>query len=265
MLLIENNIIHSMTSSEHHGDCMQIMGFEGTAIVRNNIVWDCTQDIYFDDYSPVPGTAPRGDVYIYNNVVYNTQFKSLEYPGFYNGIAVGPRYNNWRSLTIYSNTLVDLNDGTGGIGGGAVSSNGYQIGVVRIFNNLFYNSINGFGVVGNISRDYNMYYNEHRDWYLAGWVNLEDFQRRYPTLEQHSFYAKALFKNYSYPYPDFHSVAQSPSINSGTSLSAINGIYFNFDYDRTQRPQDSGWDIGAYEYISSDTTPPAAPRNVMII
>ncbi len=54
---------------------------------------------------------------------------------------------------------------------------------------------------------------------------------------------------------DFHLQLGSPAIDAGTSTNAP-----NTDYADTSRPQGSGYDIGAYEYLSStgspDTTPP---------
>lgn len=271
-IIIESNIIHDMTSGTNHGDCMQLMGNTGTLIVRNNITWDCTQNIYLDDYSPTAGTTPWGDVYIYNNVVFNDQWVSVSSPGYYNGIVTGPRYNNWRSLTIYHNTLVNLNDGNGGI---AVANPGdqgpYRINTVRVFNNLFYNSINNVqpSAANTLYEDYNLYFNQWRDWYLPGWINLSQFQAENPGLEQHSRYADVSFVRNAYPNPDFHLKPGSSAIDNGIPLTSVNGISFNFDRDNVARPQGLAWDIGAYEYVgggtpSPDTTPPAAPTKVRV-
>jgi hypothetical protein len=270
-IIIESNIIHDMTSGVNHGDCMQLMGNTGTLIVRNNITWDCTQNIYLDDYSPTAGTTPWGDAYIYNNVVFNDQWVSVDSPGYYNGIVTGPRYNNWRSLTIYQNTLVNLNDGSGGI---AVANPGdqgaYKIDTVRVFNNLFYNSVNNVqpSAASTLYEDYNLYYNQWRDWYLPGWINLGQFQSENPALEQHSRYADVSFVRNAYPNPDFRLKAGSSAIDSGIPLTSMNGISFNFDRDNVARPQGVAWDIGAYEYVSGgtplDTTPPAAPTKVRV-
>ncbi|MBW1901318.1 MAG: endo alpha-1,4 polygalactosaminidase, partial [Deltaproteobacteria bacterium] len=48
---------------------------------------------------------------------------------------------------------------------------------------------------------------------------------------------------------DFHLQGNSPAINQGASTDAPND-----DYDRNQRPQGAGYDIGAYEYIVSIST-----------
>src|SRR5205823_6228644 len=51
---------------------------------------------------------------------------------------------------------------------------------------------------------------------------------------------------------DFHLQSTSPLINKGTTLSAVTN-----DYDGIARPQGSGYDIGALEFVN--TTPPPAP------
>jgi hypothetical protein len=55
------------------------------------------------------------------------------------------------------------------------------------------------------------------------------------------------------PY-DFHLVSGSPAIDAGTAVSSVND-----DFDGDQRPQGSGYDIGAFEYMQSTATPAPAP------
>jgi hypothetical protein len=146
------NTINNMTSAGHHGDGMQLMGMKGTLVVRYNTVWDCTQDIYCDDYSQPAGSQPWGDVYIYNNVVYNTKPGPRGKGGFWNGIVTGTGYNSWRSLTVCHNTLVNCNDGSGGVSVAVVGLAAGKIGAVRVLNNLFYNSTNNVAVGSLASR-----------------------------------------------------------------------------------------------------------------
>lgn len=257
-ILIEGNTIHDMTNGVNHGDGMQLMGMTGTLVVRNNTVWDCTQDIYCDDYSAPAGTQPWGDVYIYNNVVYNTQPGANGLGGYWNGIVTGTRYNSWRSLTIVGNTLVNCNDGSGGVSVGVVGSTPGRIGAVKVFNNLFYNSINGTQVTalraqgGTVEMDYNLYYNQWRTWYLEGWVGLAQFRFNHPDCEQHGFYATGgvAFVNYALVNPDLHLAAGSAAINAGRAVPAAGAVSFSADLDGTPRPQGAAWDIGAYEYYT---------------
>src|SRR5947209_2509162 len=51
---------------------------------------------------------------------------------------------------------------------------------------------------------------------------------------------------------DFHLQSTSPLINKATTLSAVTN-----DYDGVARPQGSGYDIGALEFVN--TTPPPPP------
>ncbi len=56
---------------------------------------------------------------------------------------------------------------------------------------------------------------------------------------------------------DFHLLANSPAINTGASLSEV-----TTDFDGISRPQGSGYDIGAYEYVFADGgTPTPTPVN----
>ena len=58
---------------------------------------------------------------------------------------------------------------------------------------------------------------------------------------------------------DYHLQSTSPCIDKGTAVSGVTN-----DYDGIPRFQGSAYDIGAYEYSSVDTTPPAAPTGVKI-
>jgi len=75
---------------------------------------------------------------------------------------------------------------------------------------------------------------------------------------------------------DFRTRLGSPGIDSGLSGSALTvnvyqtfsstyGLDISKDFNRVERPQGNGWDIGAFEYGSSGSGRPAAPQNVRIV
>jgi hypothetical protein len=258
VMIIEGNTVHNQSNTVNHGDGIQAMGMVDTVIIRNNVWWSNTQDIYLDTYSNPVETSPWGDVYIYNNIVYNPDWVDLANPGLYNGISIDNRWNTIHSIVIYENTIVDCNDGNGG--GGANSTTNPAIGTLRVFNNLFYNSITNYSTASatNIFVDFNVYYNPVRmssggGWYMSGWVTLPVYQSTYPTLEQHSSYIHVSFANYIYPNPDFHLVPGSGAIDKGFTLSSMSGINFAVDYNGVIRPQGLGWDAGAYEFHTQNS------------
>lgn len=60
---------------------------------------------------------------------------------------------------------------------------------------------------------------------------------------------------------NFHLAADSPAIDMGTTITELTS-----DKDGVSRPQGSGWDIGAYEYVSGvDATAPIAPSGLSVI
>jgi hypothetical protein len=237
MLLIENNIIHSMTSDANHGDCMQLMGCSGTTIVRNNLVWDCTQDIYFDTYSDPAGSAPWGRIYVYNNVVINKAAIGNGYgEGFYNGIGIDTRYNAVEAAYIFHNTLVKVNDGSGGFAHG----DDYPIKTLKVMNNIFYEATNGAHKTGDaFENSHNLYYNTH-------WpINLGSDEKPWYInvgAEQAAISADPMFT------ADYHLQAGSPAIDKGVLVDVAT------DKDGVVRPQGTASDIGAYEYATGGCT-----------
>jgi len=246
-IIIEGNTIHDMVSGTNHGDCIQYMGYE--AVIRSNVFYNCTQDIYIDTYSATAGDSPRGDFYIYNNIVYNPDPGPDGLEGFYNGISIDQRYNTINALYVFNNTLVNQNSGHGGFGNG--SAEDYRIGTLMVMNNIFFNSVNGisFEAADTVEMDYNLYYNEFRDWYLPGFVAFDEFRTAYPEYEVHGMAADPLLavelgSTNPITDPDFTLQEGSPAIDAGTDLAT----YFTTDIAGTARPQGAAWDIGACEH-----------------
>jgi hypothetical protein len=66
---------------------------------------------------------------------------------------------------------------------------------------------------------------------------------------------------------DYHLKLGSPCIETGI-MKDVYSIFFNRygidiskDIEGVPRPQGSNWDIGAYEFLATDTTPPEPPKN----
>jgi len=55
---------------------------------------------------------------------------------------------------------------------------------------------------------------------------------------------------------NYHLKAGSAPINAGVAISPVNGVDFSKDPDGNTRGADGAWDIGAYEYVSSNPQEP---------
>ncbi len=149
----------------------------------------------------------------------------------YNNLGDGGVTINNTSNFLFCNNLVYNNVGEG-VG---VCYNG--VNSVRIFNNTFYgnggNAINICAGVPGTSIQNNIIYNN------SGAINDVSglsFQNK-NLINQNPF-----FVNQS--SLDFHLTATSQAVNAGATL-----IEVTTDFDGTTRPQGSGYDIGAYEFV----------------
>ncbi len=105
---------------------------------------------------------------------------------------------------------------------------------LSVSNNLYYTSnktISHFGYNGSIE-------------------NTLDGFKTATGLEQNSLWADPQFVS---PGSDFHLQSNSPAINSGTTVNAP------IDYEGTNRPNGSAYDIGAFEFGGVPTSPPPSP------
>lgn len=213
-------------------------------------------DIHNTNGQAIQPDGGTGDIYIYNNVIYDSPNGS--------GIANYPDVLSLRGAGgeleahIYNNTIYVNPNSTGeiiGVGFGA----SYCPISVTLTNNIFvttdskdaYMSDNNGCVPGTtiLASDYNNYYGS---------------SGRYPGLGSagaHDVNSDPLFVNAG--SADFNLQSGSPAIDAGTTTGAVR------DFGGDIRPQGGAFDIGAYEYcgascVVADNTPPAAPTGVSV-
>jgi hypothetical protein len=195
-------------------------------LLYNNIVYDCNDGMYADDYSEDdpnitydhPGDPNHGPDMVsficINNTFYNNAL----------GIVVRQTYDRYSNCAIRNNITAttggdilisydDYNDSTHTDPGGKVV----------IDHNLFYDSTNTYNTI-----------------YGTSYVK-----------------ANPLFINAG--LNNFNIQSGSPARDVGSSTSAI-----AFDIISTVRPQNSLYDIGAYEYITEEPPPPTSGLVVII-
>jgi hypothetical protein len=142
------------------------------------------------------------------------------------------------SALVCNNTMISYNQTGMGI---CLGSGMGQ----KLFNNIFYNTGHGIRLVGGsiTESSYNLFDS------VATWsvpsvcYNLACWQNQSPNYDNvGSFEALNLMLDTNYRPQN-----GSPVINRGKDLSAL----FSTDKDGTLRPQGAGWEIGAYEYVST--------------
>jgi Putative Ig domain/Right handed beta helix region/Dockerin type I domain len=199
---------------------------ESNFSIYDNICYGCLQAGIGLSSENTNGQYPVTGISIYNNVLYG----NVE--GFSVGSISVPA--NTFSFTFINNTL--YNNSYEGISLGNYS----YISSAVIRNNILDGSSNAIliamsGSGSNVTVDHNLFYN-------SGSYNSSNI---YGT---NYIQANPLLTN---PASNFALQLGSPAIDAGASV----GAPFT-DYMGTARPQGSGYDIGAYEYIVS--TPPVS-------
>ncbi|MCP4711916.1 MAG: BACON domain-containing protein, partial [Planctomycetes bacterium] len=173
------------------------------------------------------------NVSLYNNIAYDCDVIGI-------GISRNgyPITHPMKNIKIINNTL--YNNGAGGWGGGiAVDNPNIQDVVIR--NNIvsqnitFQMEVEPDVSMSNLTVDHNL---------IHGYRGYGDEIKGTDFVE-----GDPLFVNAS--SADFHLKENSPAIDTGSSTNAPSD-----DYDGNSRPRGSGYDIGAYEYLSGGGTEP---------
>src|SRR5947208_1016938 len=132
---------------------------------------------------------------------------------------------------------------------------------VDIKNNIIYQNgsygINSWDAHGSgVVIDHNLLFGNG-----SGDYNFVNGGSDYAYTRGTTFSVAPLFVNSSSAGFDSHLGAGSPAINAGLNLSS----FFTTDKDGAARAASGGWDLGAYRYGNTDSTPPAvslsAPAN----
>lgn len=206
--------------------------------IHDNIIHDIAlHGITFSDHSTT-------GISVYNNIIYNTGHGTGE--GSKGGIGF-----SWPTLeaTVYNNTIYD-------IGGGGPFDLGRGAASISIKNNIsyvingqsWYQEGTGFDWNSIITANNNIWYGSNQS---------------LPSWDSNPITQNPLLIDPTAPARNFHLLQDSPAIDAGFSTSIAR------DMDGTLRPQGGTYDIGAYEYCSSDcpvadAMPPAKPSALVV-
>ena len=228
---IQNNYFHDLDETGRHNDVFQCGGEEAIDIsFRNNLILNIGGQ--FGMLSTWTGLPLR-------NFTFKGNICSMKATGG----GVGFNVLGVTGLKFVNNTF---NCGTPILlrADGAIASTG-----AVIMNNIFYNGYFGYDSVSTpASADYNLIYPDPTGQWGAPPKKPHDIWGLNPKFVDAVNY-------------DFHLQAGSPAIDSGFSVDIA------ADRDGVFRPQGLAWDIGAFEYSSSASNPPAVllqPTNATV-
>ena len=261
-VIVSDNTVSNLLNVTTHSDGIVSQGSNVT--IKQNIVSNCTQNIYIDSFDYGEGS----ESYCNNNVVFgNVVYATTEGQVVgVNGIVIHAESGGDSSIynmKVYNNTVVDCNYN----GIRVLNEWAGAIDTIDIENNLLVNNgdysrqIYMVGnAVSNLTLDYNFYRNsiyespEDPDDEIATWFDnsqktLAQLKALSPVRETHGLAQQdPLFVNYSAHDYQLNSDS-SPAKDVGKNL----GLSYNVDREGVARPQGSAWDVGAYEYTSSET------------
>lgn len=231
-------------------------------LVYNNVVKNQNQNIYFDGL----GTpAQNGDIWIFNNVVYNDPTSSTGV-SMATGTSSQVILNVGTTAYILNNTIggtvqyfdICLGDCTGGNNASWAYNN------VHIKNNIIMNSLYiglwTYPSTSVVELDNNIYDNNSAamvHWGTSGNLTSIAAVRSATGMEAGGQQANPLIA--ALPTPTLQ--AGSPAIGAGANLTSLGQVFLDSDKNGTPRPSSGAWDVGAF---SSGTTSsrPNPPTNV---
>jgi hypothetical protein len=218
-LTVENCIIYNVASGSGcsmHYEHIALFGDIDNIIIRNNIFYQQYETGKLGPGWAMSFAGPNGIIQIYNNVFFN-----MYQPVYGNSDGFGPRF---QYLDIHNNTFVGYRSPIILSGGGTIHS----------YNNIFCNPPG-------------MYTLSHtRGAPTNGTNNCYCYDSRYS-------YPATIIPPGQEPFVDikgldFRLKPGSIPIDKGKDM----GSTYAYDIDGTSRPQGNAWDVGAYEYSSTN-------------
>ncbi len=237
-LLIEDNIMGDSFHTDCHQDGLEVYGPVNGLVIRNNKIWDFTQNIYLSAENHDAPNLHIQNVDVIGNVIWCDRYcaQGADAPG----VNAGPNWAGLWNVRIEGNTFANV---WNLITDSYARDPSYRVTGLTINNNIFYNSSLSEDVVAVIPSDYNIFYRPGRpilSWNGRDYTTLSDFVAQNPAAQQHSLQTDPQLVNPS--SFDFHLGSTSRAIDAGRFVDDL-----LMDFDRHARPQGAAFDIGAYE------------------
>lgn len=184
-------------------------------------------------------------IQLYNSGSYRSDNNKIRYNTFYNMRWRGAVYVQAGTVgnQIYGNVI--YNYGTRYIYTEAISVRGSG---TKAYNNTIYNTSGASGIVSSSCSSCEIKNNIIR----VGGKAIGDGGG---TTISNNLTTDPMFVGAG--NADFRLKAESPAINKGLAISEV-----ATDMDGTSRPQGGSYDIGAYEYLSTTSSPPTSPSSL---
>jgi len=250
-IFIRNNYLYHSNNNDRHCDAIQFQNPNENVEISGNYIE------HIRPSNPVTGWA---DNFIFLNYVkgavkiFNNLFKYDTHIGWFNVIAHGVLDTaDYGQTYIYNNTFIGKSSYSNTI---VLMPYGLNADSLYIKNNIFYDErVQGsssdyplFTVPNSVpasNLNNNLFYNPNGYPYLYSY---KGYNRTLAQLQSSGAELNSIqgqnpqFVNFG--GGNYHLLSTSPARNAGVSLSS----FFTIDKDGVSRPQESVWDIGAYEY-----------------
>jgi hypothetical protein len=224
------------------------------------------------DYDAWANSTPH-DIWVYNNIFRIVAAIDL-YPEYFRMYCSSGSIISITNVKIMNNTFIDNNDDASNIRMDNFRGNPTATGN-EIKNNIWYNAGRGTstpafsiddsaGFTSNsFSFDANVYFQTSGTTSIRFRGTVYTVPNWIAVNEPHSTTAQPRFVSYS---PN--NINNDLHLQSGDTVAVDHGVslvsYFTADKDGVSRPQGAAWDIGAYEYQPSASTP-APPTNLIVV